>query len=973
MPDLPLSPRATVWGAFGALLVLLGPATAADRASGPLSPQGELATFQLADPSLRLELVAAEPDVVSPVAIAWDEDGRLFVAEMTDYPTGPRSGRIRLLEDRDGDGRIDRATVFAEGLAFPTGVLPWGGGVLVTAAPDVLFLRDGDGDGRADDRRIVLTGFGQGNPQLRVNGLTWGLDNWVYGANGRSDGEIHRAGEPAGKAVSIRRRDFRFRPSTGEVESVAGFSQFGLPRDDWGNRFPSWNTIPIRHVVIEERALSRNPYLAESSSVASILDPSDGGRLHAISPAPTTFNRESTAYFNASCGPTIYRGDALGGPYRGNAFVCESLTNLVHRRILEPAGPTFLARRGEPGREFLASSDPCFRPVNLATGPDGALYVVDFYREMVEHPQFVPQALREAVDFRRWNDRGRIWRIVPRGGLAADRSRVPRPGQSRPPALVALLGHANGWWRDTAQRLLVERQDRSVVPALAGAVLTSKNPLARLHALWTLEGLDALDETSVAHALHDPHPDVRASAADLAARRPGLAGDLLSLADDPEVRVRIRVAIALGDLDDERAGMALARIAARDVGDEWVRLAVLSGLRDQAWPFLQALLAANPGWLEEPTAAQGQLLAQTGSILGARRRPAELRALAARLAPGPEGHPEGGKIALLAGFADGSARAGQPLRNLLASPPPGWREVVPGIAALLDRARAIAGSGQAAPDHRALALTVLARCRPETAADLVADLLDPKQPAAVQAAAARAISEVGSHDLAARVLGRWGRLASSTKRDVQAAMTGSTALAAQLVTALEDDTIAPAELEPTVRDALRLTPDPALRQRVGAVLAKSAPPDRSGVLRAFQPALSLPADARRGAELFARHCQTCHQRQGQGIRVGPDLSGVAGRAPSTLLKDIVDPNGDLSPDFVSVLVVTGRGQVLSGLLAEETGTSLKLRRPEGVEETILRSEVEQFRSSGRSLMPEGLEQALGAQGLADVIVFLKQP
>ena len=197
---------------------------------------------------------------------------------------------------------------------------------------------------------MVLTGFGEGNQQLRVNGLTWGRDNWVYGANGRSGGAVRRPSDPPEKAVSIARNDFRFRPATGEVEAVAGFSQFGLPRDDRGDRFPSWNTIPIRHVVIEERALSRNPYLAESSSVASILDPSDGGRVFAISPTQATFNRESTAYFNATCGPTIYRGDALGESYRGNAFFCESLTNLVQRRVLEPAGPTFLARRGEPGR-----------------------------------------------------------------------------------------------------------------------------------------------------------------------------------------------------------------------------------------------------------------------------------------------------------------------------------------------------------------------------------------------------------------------------------------------------------------------------------------------------------------------------------------------------------------------------------------------------------------------------------------------
>ena len=309
----------------------------------------------------------------------------------------------------------ERSTVFAEGLPFPNGVLPCFGGVLVTAAPDIWFFRDTDGDGRADERKVILTGFGEGNTQLRVNGLYWGLDNWIYAANGRSDGEVRTPGSDPSRAVSIRRRDvrFRFRPDHKDVqvEAIAGFSQFGLAHDDRGNRFPSWNTIPLRHVVVEQADLDRNPYLAETSSIAPILDESDGGRVYSLSPVQARFNRESVDYFNASCGPTIFRGDRLPPAYRGGAFVCEPLTNLVHRRTLEPAGATFVARRVERDREFLASTDPAFRPVNLATGPDGALYVADMYRELVEHPDFVPKDLRGGIEFRRWHDRGRIWRI----------------------------------------------------------------------------------------------------------------------------------------------------------------------------------------------------------------------------------------------------------------------------------------------------------------------------------------------------------------------------------------------------------------------------------------------------------------------------------------------------------------------------------------------------------------------------------
>ena len=330
---------------------------------------GRSAALRLADPALTVELVASEPAVASPVAAAWDEQGRLYVVEMTDYPVAPDGGRVKRLEDRDGDGRYEHVTVFADKLHWPTGVLPWNGGVLVTAAPDLLFFKDTDGDGRANVRMAVLTGFAKGNQQLRVNSPTWGLDNAVYLANGRSGGAVRRPADPPGKAVPIPRNDLRIDPATGSFAPVAGFSQFGLARDDWGDRFPSWNTVPIRHVVLEPCDPAPDP-----RTVADILDLADGGRVYSLAPVQRRFNAETVAFFNASCGPAIYRGESLGDAYRGHAFVCEPLASVVLHRRLDPLGPTYVARRVEREKtsEFLASTHPWFRPVNLATGPDGA-------------------------------------------------------------------------------------------------------------------------------------------------------------------------------------------------------------------------------------------------------------------------------------------------------------------------------------------------------------------------------------------------------------------------------------------------------------------------------------------------------------------------------------------------------------------------------------------------------------------------
>ena len=625
-------------------------ALAADRPPSPLSPEQERATFQLAYPDLTIELVAAEPEVMSPVAVAWDEDGRMYVAEMLDYPTGPPGGKIKRLEGLDDKGRYRKATVFADRLPFPNGVLPWKGGVLVSAAPNIWFLKDTDGDGRADIKERVLTGFGEGNQQLRVNGLYWGLDNWIYGANGRSSGAVHRPVDPPSKAVSISRRDFRFSPPNGAVEAIAGFSQFGLARDDWGRRFPTWNTVPLRHVVFEDRYLARNPYLAASSSVADTADPGDQGRLYPVGPPPTTFNREPVLFFNASCGNTVYRGDLLGGHFAGSEFVCEPLTNLVHRRKLVPHGSTFVTRRTEDKKEFLASEDPWCHPVNLATGPDGALYVVDFYRQWIEHPDFVRGYKGPPINWRNGYEHGRIWRIRPRSARLAP---VAARSTAATVDLVGELSHANGWRRDTAQRLLLERRDPQALPLLRSAARCPTSPLAQVHALWTLHGLGELDDDTLRRAAGNDHPGVRENVLSLCEEGLVKSAEWQRLtivsADHADARVRLQAALLLGSMANPEALPVLFRIAAHPASDDWTRLAVLSGLKDTCWPFLQLLVEQHREWLVGPSAEQARLLTQLGALIGARRLDNEVAGCLHLIVDGGTRTRLHGQLALLAG------------------------------------------------------------------------------------------------------------------------------------------------------------------------------------------------------------------------------------------------------------------------------------------------------------------------------------
>jgi putative membrane-bound dehydrogenase-like protein len=967
--------------------LVLPSADGQDLIPAPAPPGVEQSSFRLADPGLRIELAAAEPQVASPVAIAWDAEGAVFVAEMIDYPVAPPSGRIRRLEDRDGDGVYEWSSVFAEGLPFPNGVLPSFGGVLVTAAPDILFLRDTDGDGVADVRKVVLTGFGQGNTQLRVNGLFWGLDNWIYAANGRSDGEIRAPGSDVHQTVSIRRRDlrFRFRPRDDAVtiQAIAGFSQFGLAHDDRGNRFPSWNTIPLRHVVLEQATLDRSSFLAETSSVAEILDDADGGRVFSISPVQTRFNRESVDYFNASCGPTIFRGDWMPPAYRGNAFVCEPLTNLVHRRVLEPSGCTFKARRAESGREFLASTDSSFRPVNLATGPDGALYVVDMYRELVEHPDFVPAELRSNVEFRRWHDRGRIWRISARSQPATGSAPRPRPGLARANAeeLVRQFNHPVGWVRDTAQRLLVERQQRDAIPFLEKLLMASGNSPGRLHALWTLNALGATSAALLERAAADQDPDLREHALRIAATDPavvrGLSRTLLiGLTRDPSIRVRLQAAIVLGYLArDAEAVRALVTLARRDAGDPWMRIAILSSLGETSLDFLQEWASKEASSPQTESPDQNRLIGEVAEIVGVRRKEHELQAVREMLAASI---PEGGtssrfldvRLALAAGLGRGLKRSGPELQAWLA----GLRDPKPGshdaLAPLWNAARARVVSNEAA-ERRRIALEALVQGSPELAGPLLPRLIQADQPPALQAEAAKALGHAASSKQVEAIIEEWSALALGTRHTLLGALAQSPAHAGSVIRAIEDQTIAAVELDAASRDSLLRLADPDLKKSLEAVLARFAPADRSLVVERYQAALRLPGDRSRGSALFAKNCQTCHEHQGKGHRVGPDLSGIAGRPPGVLLSDILHPNRDVAPDSVVVTIATRAGQVLSGLLVEETASSVKLRQAEGVEQTVLRSEIAETRSSGRSLMPEGLEQALNFQEMADLLAFLR--
>src|SRR3954447_2107569 len=443
--------------------------------SNALSPKESLKQIAV-DSGLKVELVASEPNITSPVAVRFDEDGRMWVVEMRDYPTGPTKqfparSRVSVLTDKDGDGFYETATVFADDLPFATGVQPWKGGAFVTMSGKIMYLKDTDGDGKADMKETWYTGFSQGNQQLRANHPLLALDGHIYISNGLRGGKIVDPTRPDVKPVSISGRDFRFDAQSRDFEAISGDGQFGNTFDDFGNRFICTNRNPIIHVVLEDRLLKKNPLVTVGAVQHDVAKTAGDSRLYSIGHVWVTSNlHEGT--FTAACGVHVFRGDALPNTYYGNVYTCDPTARVVHREIMKPDGVTFVSNRLPQEREFFASADEWCCPVNLETGPDGAMYVVDMYRQIIEHPEWMPDELKKRPNMRAGWDRGRIYRIAAKYAVKSKRSKF---ADRSPEALVKQLASANSWQRETAGRLLIENPAKSAGGALRQVALSGES------------------------------------------------------------------------------------------------------------------------------------------------------------------------------------------------------------------------------------------------------------------------------------------------------------------------------------------------------------------------------------------------------------------------------------------------------------------------------------------------------------------
>jgi putative membrane-bound dehydrogenase-like protein len=958
----------------------------------PLSPEQALKSFRV-HAGFVLHQVATEPVVSDPVAVCYDADGRLYVVEMRGYPFPEQvpSGGVARLEDRDGDGRYETRTEFLRGLSWPTSVVPSDGGVFIAAAPDIIYARDTDGDGVADIRQVVFTGFGTENVQGLVNGLLWGPDGWIYGVARINQSTVRNPSRPAGKALSLRGRDFRFRPDGSAIEAISGGGQFGHSFDDWGHRFTCNNSNHVRQIVLPSHYLERNPRLDPPSVILDIALEGPAAPVFRISPPepwrvvrtrqraadPVLSKRLpptelfATGFFTSATGITIYRGSAYPPEYSGNVFIGDVGGNLVHRKVLLPNGATYLAQRADSNVEFLASTDNWFRPVNFANTPDGTLLLIDMYREAIEHPASIPEPIKRHLDLTSGKDKGRLYELRATGGKPPTRPKLSAADTSD---LVRLLAHPDAWWRETAQRLLFERHDRSVAGLLRGVAKERPTALGRLHALWTLELLEELDVDSLVLGLTDPEPRVRERAVCLSEQRlkaqPALRARVLALAADPDPMVRFQTAFSLGTINDVfEAQKALASIALRDAESPWVRAAVLSSIAGRPAELLEALCARRSRPAREGdflSSPWGQSwLDDLAYLIGAGAKPANVSDLLARLSRSGLGSEQ--LIPVVLGLARGQRRAGRSFQHLLDG------DAGALLRALLAQARALVDSTRPV-DSRTAAIRLLGLGDPQTARGSLPSLLDAHQPVAIQLCVLHALADCFDRAVAAQIAVRWKSMSPAVRREAIEVLTGRREGIEAALDAIESHRILLSEIDPARLSFLRNHRESAVRDRATRIIAQStssSSANRVKLVDSFSPALALDGRRVRGREVFTKVCATCHQAEGQGVAVGPDLATVANRTPQDLLVHILDPNREVAPNYINYNVALTDGRVVSGVIAEETATAVVLKRAEGASDRVPRDQIDTITSSGVSLMPEGLEQGLSAQDFADLIAFVR--
>ncbi|MCG2459488.1 HEAT repeat domain-containing protein [Flavobacteriaceae bacterium F89] len=974
------------------------------------SAKNALSTYQVAD-GFKIELVASEPLISDPVDMEIDEYGRMYVVEMHGYPLDRSgTGKIILLADSNGDGVMDKRTVFAEGLELPNSIMRWKKGVLVTDAPNVLYLEDTNGDGKADVKDTLLTGFALTNPQHNVNNPVYGLDNWIYLAHqgsvstqkykeefGDEGSEIVFPSSPGSPRLpkNANGLSVRFRPDQKQIEMMASNCQFGHTFDEWGHWFGCNNSNQGYQEVIANRYFERNPALPISDAVQDMSD-----HLNAPEVFPTTIHPDrqllsGVGVMTSGSGLTAYLGGEFTAPYNENAtFIAEPVYNLVHVDLLKESGTSFTSSRILEQKEFLSSTDAWARPVNFYVGPDGALYVLDYYRKVIESPEWMADDAVAAGGLYAGSDMGRIFRITPTNAKKAGWTKGLKLGDASDKELIENLANKNNWWRVNAQRLLVDRNDKKSIPGLIAMAKNTFSDVGRLHALWTLEGMNALDSPVLIEALKDPVAGIRENAIRLAelhlASAPQLVDALFSLQTDPDPKVRFQLLLTLGFVNTPQSVQTRTKLLFADINDKWVQIAALSAGAETS-----SLLNVVLERFRSEIPAYSSMVQRLTSTIGINGDAESIYPLIQKTTTTTDNINLKSRIAILEGLSTGLKNRKSPLmippnlqkrlvRTFFENNSSQIRNAsyhvlkVRGISEetlkdqSIERALLIIKDTSQKADRRADAIDFLSLGDPSSYVPLLEKLLVPQEPSVVQLAAVRTLNLVPGTDVRQYIIGQWPELTPEIRDAAIETFLGKPERVTLLLTAMEQGLISPTSVSFWGSVGLMMQTDPTLRIRARAIFTRSQEEGKK-VNEKYQKALELTGDPLHGRAVYAASCVICHQVRGEfGIAIGPDLGTVHNWTKEDIMANILDPNLSIAAGFDLWNVELNTGESIQGIIKSETPTAITLVNSGKTDRTINRQEIKSLTTVNVSAMPSGLEKNIDQQQMADLLSFLRQ-
>ncbi len=950
------------------------------------APQG----FQI-QPGFTLTLVASEPLIKDPVDLEFNEDGDALVLEMPGYPFEDSQSKIILLKDENEDGLYDKQFLFAENLQLASSILPYNKGVLVAAPPYLLFVKDTNADYKADVYDTLMSGFATGNLQHNFNGLTYGLDNWIYAANGGNSGKPYWWGDTTTR-IDIRGQDIRFNLETKVMEKAGRSSGgFSLGMNEWGHLYETHNTQHVSELIFPGR-YQQSASLLKPHSLSNISDHEENGlaRIYPIGEQVSRVNHpEQSGYFSGSCGIIWYGSGALGKEYENTVWVADVVLNLIHVDKIKPNGASFSATRMLAKKEFLASTDRSFRPVNLTTGPDGLIYVVDMYRRVIEHPEWIPDDIEEEMDLNAGKDKGRVYKIQKENSKINPFNAEQWKSTE---GMIAGLSSPNQWVRKTAHRLLMEKissddEIKSIVP-----LLKSESELARLHALWILSAKEELSIDQLLAALGDSSPGIRENVLMMSEKflntDEEVLKKVLSLTNDDQQRVRMQAALSLSTLANENfikneSGIldAMVQSGSKPM-DDWnvvaVTLAVKnapsdlfkqltsSGNNQVHVSLLQSLAGISGNDIQSINVVLSSLAATsltnsskrlvidqlTKGIHSAMKDNAAL--------PSLQQLEKGSDIELIASLTS--------LRKKLSLPPSSefLTYSKDAIKKLADRSL---------PDSiRFQQLSLLALLPYKDKSEVLFQCLDNTQPLNIQEAALKQLAEPSEPSLGTKLVDRWIGLGPQVRRQASDLLIYRKIYHDALLTGLEKGIINIGEMNFDLerrRQLLWWTDNEDTKRRASALFTDSGVTTRKEAIDKMKEALTLNGSATKGATVFQTMCSTCHKYGSIGQEVGPVLTEINRKSKESLMHDILDPNAAVNTQYINHRLTTKADEVHIGIVDNETDEFITIKKMRGEKVTVYKADIKNLTSLGTSLMMEGLEGNMTTQDMADLLAFLQ--